>query len=59
MTREQIIKRVEQAKNKVKRIEAAAVAEESRKDSAWLGAVNDIIDRVALAILDELEEDEI
>jgi len=53
---EEIIKAVVRGKNKIKKIESNAVDVEFRKDSAWLDVVNDIIDRVGLAILDELDK---
>jgi len=41
--------------SKVKKIEAKAVSPEFRKDSAWLDAIHDVINRTALAIRDEIE----
>lgn len=52
----EIIKAIVQAKNKIKKIESNAADVGFRKDSAWLVTVNDIIDRVGLAILDELDK---
>ena len=57
MKREQIIKAIERGKNTVKRIEASQIPKDKRRDSAWLNAINDIIDRVGLSILDQLEID--
>ena len=52
----EIIKAIEQGKDKVKKTEATYIPSEFRKDSAWLDAVYDIIDRTALAIRDKLEQ---
>ena len=51
-----MIKAIERAKDKIKKIEAKHIPAEFRANSAWLQAVNDIIDRTALAISDELEQ---
>lgn len=51
----EIIKALEKAADKIKSIEARHVPAEFRKDSAWLNAVNDIIDRTVLAVRNELE----
>lgn len=51
-----IIEALEKAKNKIKNIETKFVPLEFRKDSEWLKAVFDIIDRTALALRDELEQ---
>ena len=50
----EIIKAIEQGKDMVKKVEAAFVPSEFRENSAWLGAINDVIDRTALAIRDKL-----
>lgn len=50
-----ITKAIEQGKDKVKKIETTYVPSEFRENSAWLDAVNDIIDRTGLAIRDKLE----
>ena len=42
---------------RMKRIEVAWIPVERQNDSAWLQTVNDIIDRTALAIRDNLVED--
>jgi len=52
--RVKVIEAIERGKEKIKAIEAQKVVKERRKDSAWLMAVNDIVDRVGLAIRDEL-----
>jgi len=41
--------------SKVKKIEAKSVPVEFRKNSAWLDAIYDVINRTALAIRDEIE----
>ena len=53
---EDIIAAISRGVNRMKRIEEQAVPEERRKDSAWLDACFDLINRTALAIRDELIE---
>lgn len=55
MIMEQAIIAIDLAKDKIKNIEAQQVPKEYQANSAWLTAVNDIIDRTALAIRDELD----
>jgi len=55
--RVKVIEAIERGKEKIKAIEAQKVVKERRNDSAWLMAVNDIVDRVGLAIRDELITD--
>jgi len=52
----EIINSLEKAKAKIKKIEANFVPKEFRADSAWLEAINDIIDRTVLAVRDALEK---
>jgi len=52
-----MIEAVERAKAKMKKIEAKHIPVKFRENSAWLQAVNDIIDRTALAIVDELNQE--
>ena len=51
----EILGAIERGKAKIKGIEAGFMPEIFRKDSAWLEAINDIINRTGLAIRDELE----
>ncbi|KKN66076.1 hypothetical protein LCGC14_0475540 [marine sediment metagenome] len=51
----EIISALERAKIKIKKIEMKPVLKEYRAGSAWLGDINDIIDRTVLAVRDELE----
>ena len=51
----EILAAIEAGKYKVKRIEAKTVPAEFRKNSAWLEAIYDIVNRTGLAIRDELE----
>lgn len=51
-----ILRSIERGRDKIKKIETKAVESEFQKDSAWLIAVYDIVDRTALAIRDELEK---
>lgn len=51
----EIIEALEKAKTMIKFIEAYDIPEEERAESAWLIAINDIIDRTALAFRNELE----
>ena len=51
----EILAAIDAGKYKVKRIEAKAVPAEFRKDSAWLEAIYDVINRTGLAIRDEIE----
>ena len=47
---------IRRGRNKIKKAYEKDVIPELRKDSAWLEAVNDIIDDTALAIQNELEK---
>ncbi len=55
MKKQEMLKAIERAKDKLKNIESKMIAVELREDSAWLNAINDIIDRAGLAVLDELD----
>ena len=52
----EILAAIEAGMDKVKRIEAKMVAPEFRKDSAWLDAIYDTINRTGLAIRDEIDK---
>ena len=52
----ELIAAIKHGKDKVKKIEAKSVPVEFRKDSAWLEAIYDIINRTGLAIRDEIEK---
>ena len=52
----EIIGAVERGRDKMKKIEAEEIPLKYRKESAWVIAVSDIIDRTALAIRDELDK---
>lgn len=52
---DEIVCALNRATSKMKTIEEACIGKQYRKDSAWLSTINDIIDRTALAIRDELE----
>ena len=54
ITRE-MVSAIKEGVYKIKKIEAASIPQDKVKDSAWLIAIYDIIDRAALAIRDELE----
>jgi hypothetical protein len=58
MKKKEIIAAIERGRDRIKKIEENSVAKEFRKDSAWLCAINDIIDRTALSIRDEIIKDE-
>ncbi len=51
----EIIEAIEKAKTKIKFIEAFGIPVEKQPESAWLITINDIINRTALAVRDELE----
>lgn len=51
----EIIDALEKAKTKIKFIESSGIPKDKRAESAWLIAINDIIDRTVLAVRDELE----
>jgi len=54
ITREMVVA-IKEGAYQVKKIEAKPIPKDRVKDSAWLAAVYDIIDRTALAIRDQLE----
>ena len=53
----EVIEAIKRGKEKIKTIEAQQIPKEKQTNSAWLIAINDIIDRTGLAIRDELIND--
>lgn len=52
----EIIRAINKGAAKIKTIEAKYIPKEFRQDSGWLRAVNDVVNRTALSIRDELEK---